>query len=327
MNVFITGHNGFIAINLVSAFKRLGHKVINFNEARNRLITNSKGEPCVYQNSEDAWHQFFLDTKTDVIVHNAALVGTDVVALNPEESTLSNVMGTHTICRVARKASIPVCYLGSSVIYDTPKYQNAAITERSEQRPGTFYGAQKLAGEHIVMSTASEWLIMRPLFAYGGLGDMNSLPAKTFYAQHRGVASIPMFLDPEKSKDYMHVEDFCDAVALGCDAGLWHQDFNISAEQPLKTGEIVNLMSSVCGHDLEKIIKWHPETDYLGNHILSSEKFRNATAWTPKFTLAKGLRQSWESILGASSQYNPLSYLDEAQKRGVDLVQYFPKGT
>ena len=104
MNVFITGHNGFIAINLVSAFKRLGHKVINFNEARNRLITNSKGEPCVYQNSEDAWHQFFLDTKTDVIVHNAALVGTDVVALNPEESTLSNVMGTHTICRVARKA-------------------------------------------------------------------------------------------------------------------------------------------------------------------------------------------------------------------------------
>ena len=165
---------------------------------------------------------------------------------------------------------------------------------------------------------------MRPLFAYGGLGDMNSLPAKTFYSHKKGIDKIAMFLDPKKRKDYMHVEDFCDAVALACDRGLWCHDYNVSAEQPLSTGEIVNVMSDVCGADLNRIIEWHPETDYLGNHVLSSKKFRETTGWKPRHTLRSGLQQSWESICRASASYNPLEYLEAAKTRGVDLLQHFP---
>ncbi len=323
MRVFVTGERGFIAQNLVPAFARLGHTVVGSEDPS--LVRNSKGEVCVHRNSEEAWHGMLVDCRIDLVVHNAAVVGTDVVALNPAEATLSNVMGTYNVCRAAKRMGIPVCYMGTSVIYDTPKYQRFTITETSDHRPGTFYGAQKLAGEHIVMSTVPEWLIMRPLFAYGGLGDMNSLPAKTFYAHRRGLDKLAMFLDPKKRKDYMHVEDFCDAVALACDKELWCQDYNVSAEQPLATGQIVDEMSEVCGADLGRIIEWHPDTDYLGNHVLSSKKFRETTGWKPRHTLRSGLQQSWESICRGSEAYNPLEHLEAARSRGVDLLQHFPQ--
>jgi nucleoside-diphosphate-sugar epimerase len=322
MRVFVTGEKGFIAQNLVPAFARLGHTVVSCDDPA--MVRNNKGETCVHRNSESVWHNFFDNAKIDLVVHNAAVVGTDVVALNPSEATLSNVMGTYNVSRAARINKIPVCYLGTSVIYDTPKYQRRTISETSDQLPGTFYGAQKLAGEHIVMSSVPEWLIMRPLFAYGGLGDMNSLMAKTFYAHNRGLEKIDMFLNPKRRKDYMHVEDFCDAVALACDKELWCHDYNVSAEHPLETGEIVDVMSEVCGADLNRIIEWHPETDYLGNHILSSKKFRETTGWKPRYTLRSGLQQSWESICRASDAYNPLEYLEAAKTRGVDLLQHFP---
>ena len=234
-------------------------------------------------------------------------------------------MGTHNICQAAKTAKIPVCYMGTSVIYDTPRYQNEPITETSIVSPSTFYGAQKLSGEHVVKSTVKDWLIVRPLFAYGGVGDMNSLIAKTFYAHRKGKKKLDMFLDPNKAKDYMHVEDFCDAVALACDKGLWGDEFNVSAEEPIETWKIIDKMSDVCGYDLGYILRWHPKTDYLGNHVLSSKKFRGRSGWVPKYNFDRGIIKSWRSILSAGKNYNPLSHLEEAQEKGIDLNQFFPK--
>ena len=140
------------------------------------------GEPCVYKNTEKQWEYALIEEEVDVLIHNAAIVGTDVVALNSELSTLSNVTGTHTIARAANKARIPVCYMGTTVIYDTQLYQNTAITEESYLNPKTFYGIQKLSAEQIVRHNCDEWMIIRPLFAYGGLGDMNSLIAKSLFS-------------------------------------------------------------------------------------------------------------------------------------------------
>ena len=73
-----------------------------------------------------------IDNKIDIVAHNAATVGTDVVAMNSEKSTLTNVQGTYNICRAARHLGIPVCYIGTTVIYDTEKYQESLIFEDSD---------------------------------------------------------------------------------------------------------------------------------------------------------------------------------------------------
>ncbi len=323
MRVLVTGEKGFIAKNLPKSFEKVGGLVVD--TAESPLIRIDSGEICVHRNSTEAWADLFQNLGVDVVVHNAAKVGTDVVALDHTESTLTNVDGTYNIAQAANLSNIPVCYMGTTVIYDTPRYQSSAITEESVQSPNTLYGALKQAGETIIKSQAKNWLIVRPLFAYGGVGDMNSLMAKTFYSHLKRRSSVDMFLDPRKKKDYLHVEDFCDAVAVACSGGHWQDDFNIAAETPLSVGEIVELMSSACGHDLSYMIKWHPATDYLGNHILSSAKFRNIAGWEPRLSLREGVVASWRSILANAHnhEYNPLRYLDEAEDKGIDLTKFF----
>jgi len=102
----------------------------------------------------------------------------------------------------------------------------------------------------------------------------------------------------------------------------WNNDFNIAAETPLVTGEIIKLMDEVCGQSFADTVEWLPQTEYMGNHILSSAKAREYTGWSPRISLAKGIRMSYESIL-KSEGYNPLRYLEEAAERNIDLTEYF----
>ena len=323
MRAFITGHKGFIAQNLPDSLKKYEITAVQFKGQCDRTPGWSKDdEICVYQNSSDDWVTILKETKTDIVIHNAAVVGTDVVGLRPDEATLTNMTGTYNIVQAANKLDIPVVYLGTTVIYDTKVYQEGLIYENSLTAPTTYYGYLKLYAEDYVKNNANTWSVIRPLFAYGGVGDMNSLISKTFYA-HKNDKHIDMFLDPDKYKDYMHVEDFCDAVAITCAKGLFGEDYNVSAELPLVTSQIVEKMSELCDRDLNELISWHPKTDYLGNHRLSALKFREQTQWYPKISLDKGLKMSYESILNTDSDFNPLQHLEQAKSTGIDLTKFF----
>ena len=322
MRVLITGEAGFIAQNLHDSFSSLGHEVVSIDDA-NVLKLQATGEACVYRNTSQVWAWNLKNLNVDVVVHNAAVVGTDVVALSPNEAALSNVVGSYNLAMACKDANIPICYIGTTVIYDTAKYQTEQITEASDIKPMTFYGSQKLAGEHIITSHAKDWIVVRPLFAYGGVGDMNSLIAKSIYSFLNNEDSLDMFLNPSKVKDYLHVQDFCSAVVCACEKGLWGNDYNVAAETPHITLKIVEIMSEMISPEINKIIKWHSETDYLGNHMLSSSKFRNDTGWEPKITLRQGIRHVYDSIRSCGKDYNPLVHLDRAKKEGIDLTEFY----
>jgi nucleoside-diphosphate-sugar epimerase len=328
MRIGITGEKGFIATNLSKEIIKQGHEFISIDRseyATTMMLYTDSNEVCVYSNSAESWTNLFKSLKLDCIVHNAAVVGTDVVALNPEHSMNTNILGTQTILEAANNCNMLIVYTGTTVIYDTYKYQETDILENSEIFPRTNYAIQKYAGEMFIRNNAKEWLVTRPLFAYGGEGDMNSLIAKSLYGIKNGIENIDMFLNPEKIKDYMHVEDFCHSVVRLIDSEVRNEDFNITACNPYNTLEIVNMIEEVTGHSLENIVKWHPETDYLGNHRLSNKKFVDFMKYSKAKTLKEGIRQSWESIKSSDEKYNPLKYLDQASKEGVDLKQFFPK--
>ena len=168
-------------------------------------------------------------------------------------------------------------------------------------------------------------MVARPLFAYGGEGDMNSLIAKSLFAIKNNIENIDMFLNPEKVKDYMHVEDFCVNVLRLIDSNIRNQDFNITACNPFNTLEIINMIEEVAEASLENIINWHPETDYLGNHRLTNKKYFQFMETSNSRSLNVGIRESWDSIKNADSEYNPLKYLEEAKDKGIDLKDFFPK--
>ena len=330
MRIAITGEQGFIAKNLANQIDKYlinGFVSLDNSDFAQDLKFTESGEVCVYSNSIEDWSQLLSDLDIDIIVHNAAVVGTDVVALNPEHSISTNVLGTHIITEAANNTNTTIVYIGTTVIYDTYRYQETDILEDSTILPRTNYAVQKYAGEMTVKNNAKSWLVVRPLFAYGGEGDMNSLISKSLFCLNNKVNSLDMFLNPEKIKDYMHVEDFCSSVMDLIVHNIRNDDFNITAENPHNTLEIVTLIEEVTGHDLESVIQWHPETDYLGNHRLSNKKFVDAIGSSRTRSLKEGIRQSWNSIKGldSNSDFNPLKYLDEAKDKNINLKDFFPK--
>ena len=93
--------------------------------------------------------------EVDILIHNAAVVGTDVVGLDPAGATSTNVTGTYSLIRVANSLNIPIIYLGTTVIYDTAKYQDENIEEGNivkEIQPGYMYGNRLLRPSFVAVS-------------------------------------------------------------------------------------------------------------------------------------------------------------------------------
>ena len=120
----------------------------------------------------------------------------------------------------------------------------------------------------------------------------------------------------------MHVDDYSDAVLTAITQECWGEDWNVSAETPLETGEIIDIVAKKLSADIGGVLTWHPRTDYLGNHRLSSQKFRNVTGWSPKIDLEEGIERSINEI-SESTNYDPLVHLDEAHERNVDLTKFY----
>ena len=89
MKVLVTGESGFIAENLIRVLKKRGHSPVLINDSNVSRIKT--GEVCVHRNNYEQWAFHLKNLQVDLVVHNAAVVGTDVVALNPTEATLTNV--------------------------------------------------------------------------------------------------------------------------------------------------------------------------------------------------------------------------------------------
>lgn len=330
IKAFITGEEGFIARNL----RRIGilsNRLGYINPwLKENCHLNDKGEIDFVETDLNKLKRALVDNECNVIIHNGASVGTDVCALNSRRAIMNNVLGTYNIATIAKELKIPIVYIGTTVIYDTQILQKRWLTEEDPIFPRTLYATTKYEGELIIRAYCQEskYCILRPLFCYGGEGDMNSLIAKTIFNDVTGrKKNFKIFLNPEKIKDYMHVDDFCSAIVEAATMNTIltsNDDYNISADNPVSTRDIVDEIE-YNGIDTS-YIQWIPETDYLGNHRVDNAKFKHATrgCWEPKISLATGVKMVRESYGNHTDvKYDPFKHLDNIEKNDINIETHY----
>lgn len=316
LRVAVTGELGFIGRNIVEQMKHASNES-SFEHVPLLMATDSAEGPaeiCIAQNNAEMWAEMLSERKVDVVIHNAAVVGSDVVKLRPNKACLTNVLGTQHIVDACNRIDVPICFMGTTACYDVTLYQNSYMDEQSVQRPQTLYGIHKFAAEQIVEMLAKQWMVMRPLFCFGGIGDMNSLIAKACYASATGQ-QVHMHLDPTKYKDWLHVTDFAAAVLLAIREHMWGQKWNVSYQSKITPNDVMKMLATL-GVNPDCVV-WHPETDYMGNHLVSSEKFRAKTGWKPALKFEEGVTMAKHDIdayvakTGSSTNYDPLRFSKE----------------
>lgn len=287
LKIFITGSKGFIGSHLTKYLINLGYDVFEYLGDITSPIT-------------------YYGEKPNVVIHLAAIVSTPWVAEADWYAYDVNVKGTYNVAKFAKEQGADFIYVSSTSIY---KPTSQPITEESEVRPTTLYNFTKWLGElvtqHIFKDDA---LIIRPSHIYGPGRDHDSNIMKVMRAAVYHYPAV-LLANPEAYKAYLYIDDLVEAFALAISKNL-KGIYNISSEERVRLRDIIDLvLRTLEKHGLRPVsVIYRPETDYMGTHVVLSQKFRKATGWVPKVSLEEGVEKCavWISKMGAA-----LSSLEE----------------
>ncbi len=121
--VLITGGAGFIGSYLAEALLAQGRRVIavdNLSTGRIENIAGLMGRPefqFVYESIQNETVMDRLICECDVIYHLAAAVGVELIIKDPVNTIETNLNGTETVLRLARRCRSTVLLASSSEVY------------------------------------------------------------------------------------------------------------------------------------------------------------------------------------------------------------------
>jgi UDP-glucose 4-epimerase len=219
----------------------------------------------------------------DCIVHAAAIVGSDACDVAGFNNAFKvNCLGSARVASFARSIGARMIYVGTTASYV----------------PQTIYGKTKLYGEEVCKSImyGLDLFILRICFAYGPR-EIHSAISKIINCSKTGALCI-LLLDPKKKKDYMYIDDVVEAFKLILTDENLHGTYNLSVGKAVEFGTVEDLVvEHLANHGNTLPVIYHrPEADYLGDHVIDSTEFRQATGWQPKVPLAEGIEKVIDEV-------------------------------
>ncbi|MFA5394994.1 MAG: NAD(P)-dependent oxidoreductase [Methanogenium sp.] len=277
MKIAITGSKGIIGSNLVPYLESKGHEVV-------QILSDIRDYAALRE-------EFSIHSNIDWLVHLAAIVSTISCDLAGRHTFDVNVKGTYNVADLCKENKIKFCYFSTTAIY---KPGQNPILEESIKEPQTLYGYTKYLGEltaqNVFKDKPEDLLLLRPCFAFGGNNDrsIGSLVIKS------GIHNEPINvqLDPEKLKDYMHVDNLSEAVEMLLIRNITGE-YNISYGEPIKFGDLVKKVEAM---GLKPFIYYRPELDYMGDHVVNNTKLKSVIDWKPSISVEEGLKKVFEKL-------------------------------
>ena len=110
--------------------------------------------------------------KPDVVIHTAALGGSEVCETQADLCFSVNAMGAWNVAKAAAEAGSSVVFISSDYVFDGSK---DTFSEEDAPHPLNVYGASKLAAEHLVQIANPKHYIIRSSWFFG-----QNLPSKGY---------------------------------------------------------------------------------------------------------------------------------------------------
>jgi nucleoside-diphosphate-sugar epimerase len=275
MKVFVTGKNGFIAINLINRLKRDGHTV----------ESSSQGDSIV-----DKLQEF----KPDHIHHLA------VEAYHPDKMVESNILLTHAILEYCRFNPVTKLILyGSSSEYGRKSHP---MKETDLLEPETIYEGTKAAASLLARSYAFTYgiptVIVRPMSVYGP----HEKPHKVIT---RILTGNLKFLTPNAYHDWIYIDDFVNAILciVGHPSNTTFDIVNVGTGVQRSNLEIHSIAESLVGKTID--YKEVSNTQGVGVDsdiwVCDPTHLKTTYGFTPSITLEDGMQRyhTWLRSCGA----------------------------
>ena len=316
----MTGGCGFIGANFVRLLHRVRPewKVINLDSLTYAGNLNNlagidgdnyrfvKEDIC----NSAAISQLFRDEQIDMVVHFAAESHVDRSITGPAAFIETNIQGTFILLEAARKTWLGGLWDGPSPCFlhvSTDEVYGSLgdtgfFTETTAYDPRSPYSASKASSDHLVNAYFHTYGLPARITNcsnnYGPYQFPEKLIPLTLNNAMHG-RSLPVYGDGLNIRDWLFVEDHCEAILEVMEHGKNGESYNIGGNNEKHNIEVVNLICDTLDRKVGLMPSGQPRRslityvkDRLGHdrrYAIDARKIKEQLGWQPKMTFERGI--------------------------------------
>ncbi len=317
MNLLVTGGAGFIGSSYVrlARRKRPNDLVVNVD-----ALTYAGNLENLRDLESDPKHLFVrADIREgatilellrrhaiDAVVNFAAESHVDRSIASAAPFLDTNVRGTLSLLEAARTAGVRrFLQVSTDEVYGSLG-PTGAFEETTPISPRSPYSASKAAADHFVMAFhhthGMDVVITRCSNNYGSYQFPEKLIPLMILNAFDGKP-LPVYGDGLYVRDWIHVDDHCEAIDLVLEGGTSGEVYNIGAENERPNIDVVRAILALTGRD-ESLIRHVPDRPgHDRRYAMNSRKIREQLGWRPRHGFEEGLAETvaWYRANGAWS--------------------------
>jgi dTDP-glucose 4,6-dehydratase len=306
MKLLVTGGAGFIGANFVLYWMKNHPEDFIVNLDKLTYAGNLENLKEVEKNSHYTFiHGDICDDLTvekamkdvDIVVHFAAESHNDRAIMDPDIFVKTNVIGTHTLLRIARKNKVKrFHHISTDEVFGHIEADSSKRwTEESPYEPRSPYSASKAGSDHLVRAYFHTYGLPITITNCTNNFGPYQFPEKYLPLAITNVLEgkkIPVYSPGNQVRDWLYVEDHCRAIDVVLQKGTIGETYLVGSEhREYPNLEVAHLLLKILGKDEESIdmIKDRPGHDV--KYAVDASKIKKL-GWKPKYSFEDWLKKT-----------------------------------
>ena len=316
MRVLVTGGMGFIGSNFIRYLlsSQGGVEVVNLdNLSYGSNLNNLKdfvGDGR-YTFVEGSIADFALVSKlvgdADVVVNFAAETHVDRSIVDPTPFLQANTFGAFNLLEACRKYRVRLLHVSTDEVYGD--IVAGSFTEKDRLNPSNPYSATKAAADLLVVAYHRTYgvdaLVTRCTNNFGPYQFPEKLLPKVIVRARLGLKA-PVYGSGKNIRDWIYVQDHCEALWTVLQKGRAGEVYNISAGNEYDNLTLVKKVLELMGKDESFIEFVEDRPGHDLRYSLDSTKIRSELGWRPRFNFDEALKFTVEWYLKNEWWWKPL---------------------
>jgi len=313
--LLVTGGAGFIGSNFVlSTIASSGEAVVNLDKLTyagnpNNLAPLAEDKRHVFVRGDicdrELVRSLLQKHKPRAIVHFAAESHVDRSISGPAEFIQTNIVGTFSLLEESRayfekNRDFRFLHVSTDEVYGTLGPDDPAFTETTPYAPNSPYAASKAASDQLVRAYFHTYKLPVVTTNCSNNYGPRQFPEKLIPLCIRNALAgekLPVYGDGRNQRDWLHVDDHCDAIRLVLEKGRLGETYNIGGESERANIDVVRTLCALLDEakprpagryaDLIAFVKDRPGHDW--RYAMNIAKIRRSLGWQPKESFESGL--------------------------------------
>jgi dTDP-glucose 4,6-dehydratase len=306
VNLLVTGGAGFIGSCFVrlARRKRPHSRVVNLD-----ALTYAGNLESLADLRSDPHHVFvkgdirdgalvrslITEHRIEAVVNFAAESHVDRSIMSAEPFVDTNVVGTLRMLEAARAGGVKrFLQVSTDEVYGSLG-PTGAFEETSPIQPRSPYSASKASADHLVEAFhhthGMDVVITRCSNNYGPCQFPEKLIPLMVLNAFEGKA-LPVYGDGMQVRDWIHVEDHCEAIDLVLAKGRSGEVYNVGAENDRPNLDVVRAILKLTGRDDSLIEYVRDRPGHDRRYAMNAAKIRGELGWRPQREFEAGLAET-----------------------------------